>query len=64
MRDILAEITKEKEELDKKRAPLSMFLGSNIFNGLPQSQQHLMVLQESAMTSYSRCLECRIIELS
>lgn len=60
---IKKELEQEYEELHKKYLKLDDFTWTDEFKSLPQIQQDLLHLQESAMSSYCYILQMRIKNL-
>ena len=56
----MGRVVLEKEGLDEKRRKLGDFLGNDVFNKLPASEQRLLIDQSIAMKSYSDILSHRI----
>lgn len=56
----LDRLQNEKRDLDAKKACLTAFIGTDVFDGLKLSQQHWMHAQYELMKQYSAILEQRI----
>lgn len=53
-------VVAEKAELDDRLDKLGIFIGSDLFNKLPESEKELLYRQHVAMQGYSEILETRI----
>lgn len=53
-------VVDEKRELDERREKLEAFYSTQIFHGLPESEQTLLLRQGVVMRTYSEILGERI----
>lgn len=55
-------VVEEKADLDMRLSKLTQFIGTDKYQSLPIIERHLLIAQQSAMKSYSECLELRLLE--
>ena len=54
----------EETELNERKFKLQNFVESEGFKGIDREQQALLKIQLSAMTTYSECLNQRLIQIN
>lgn len=63
MSDFITRLQQERDELKLKRDNLNNFLFTENFEGIDQIQKGLLQIQYSAMITYLKCLNERLIWL-
>lgn len=56
VRNIKAELQVELNELLDKKSKLETFIGTKVYDQLPQVQRSLLIIQKDAMETYATCL--------
>jgi hypothetical protein len=63
MSDFKDRLQAEKEQLDDRLQKLNGFIGTENFNKIKKDQQTLLNIQSSAMETYLKCLNERLVRL-
>ncbi len=64
MNTFIERLLNEETELNDKKSKLSIFIESEAFKNIDKEQQTLLKIQVQAMSTYSECLNQRLIQIN
>ena len=64
MSTFIERLLSEEAELNEKKTKLETFIKSDMFKDIDKEQQSLLRIQFNAMTTYSECLNQRLIQIN
>lgn len=64
MSSFIERLLAEETELNEKKAKLELFVNTDAFKNIDKVQQSLLKVQLAAMSTYSECLNQRLIHIN